>query len=259
MSWEDQGRQEHGWFGNGTAPEKFADAAGTSEFFGPNGLAQRIRAVAYGVLGALPQALRARLAAQYDAGNLARLTEVMTAWNRGTKLGDGEFANWFFGRTKDDPIVEKLRSAALDGGLATSRADLRQAAEKVAGAIQAVGLGRWPRFLVDAQDRARDPTTVAAIARSKQPPDPSRDAIRPVYPVETLLGIAAAGIARGAIATVRAAGGAILKQILPGRPSLPATTGEILMPDVQPVGIVAPGARQSTRTVSPTEFQELKN
>jgi hypothetical protein len=79
MSWEDQGRQEHGWFGNGTAPKKFAVAAGAREIFGRNELAQRIRAVAYGALGALPRALRARLAAQYDAGSLARLTEVMTA------------------------------------------------------------------------------------------------------------------------------------------------------------------------------------
>ena len=29
MSWEDLGRQEHGWFGHGTAPPK--DAAGGSE------------------------------------------------------------------------------------------------------------------------------------------------------------------------------------------------------------------------------------
>ena len=27
MSWEDQGRQEHGWFGNGTAPPKLDDGA----------------------------------------------------------------------------------------------------------------------------------------------------------------------------------------------------------------------------------------
>jgi hypothetical protein len=259
MSWEDQGRQEHGWFGNGTAPKKFAVAAGAREIFGRNELAQRIRAVAYGALGALPRALRARLAAQYDAGSLARFTEVMTAWNRGTKLGDGEFADRFFRRTKDDPIAEKLHSAALDVGLATSHAELRQAAEKVASAIQAVGLDRWPRFLADAQDRARKPSTVAALERSKQPPDPSRDAIRPVYPVETMLGIAATGIAGGSMATVRAMGVAILKQMLPNRPSLPATTGEILMPGGQPVGIVEPGARQSIRTVSPPDFQELES
>jgi putative AbiEii toxin of type IV toxin-antitoxin system len=120
--------------------------------------------------------------------------------------------------------------------LATSHAELRQAAEKVASAIQAVGLDRWPRFLADAQDRARKPSTVAALERSKQPPDPSRDAIRPVYPVETMLGIAATGIAGGSMATVRAMGVAILKQMLPNRPSLPATTGEILMPGGQPVG-----------------------
>lgn len=30
MSWEDQGRQEHGWFGNGTAPLKDGESAGRS-------------------------------------------------------------------------------------------------------------------------------------------------------------------------------------------------------------------------------------
>jgi hypothetical protein len=105
--------------------------------------------------------------------------------------------------------------------LATSHAELREAAEKVASAMQAVGLDRWPRFLADAQERARDPATVAAIEKSGQPADPGRDAIRPVYPLETLLGIGAAGIAGGAAAVARAAGGAILKQILPGRRSPP--------------------------------------
>jgi hypothetical protein len=68
MSWEDQGRQEHGWFGDGKAPEKPEDASGGGGMFGAGGLAQRIQAVAYGAVGALPQALRARVAAQYDAG-----------------------------------------------------------------------------------------------------------------------------------------------------------------------------------------------
>jgi hypothetical protein len=56
---------------------------------------------------------------------------------------------------------------------------------------------------------------VAAIEKSRLPPDPGKDAIRPVYPVEILLGIGAVGIAGGVTAAVRAAGGAILRQMLP--------------------------------------------
>jgi hypothetical protein len=64
--------------------------------------------------------------------------------------------------TADDPIVNILHDAALDVGLATSHAELREATEKIARATQGVGIDRWPRFLADAQVRARD----AAIARS---------------------------------------------------------------------------------------------
>lgn len=52
----------------------------------------------------------------------------------------------------------------------------------------------------------------------RAPPDPDKDAIRPVYPLETLIGLGAAAITGGALAAARAAGGAILRQIIP-RPS----------------------------------------
>ena len=127
-----------------------------------------MQAVAYGAIGALPSTLRARLSAQYEAGNLARLTEVMTGWSRGLKLGDAEIAERFFGRAANDPIVKLLRGAAVDASLATDHAGLREASEKVAEAAQAIGLDRLPRFLADAQDRARDPATVAAVEESGQ-------------------------------------------------------------------------------------------
>jgi hypothetical protein len=215
VSWEDQGREEVGRFGDGKGPDKSEDTSGGSGMFGTGGLAQRIQAVAYGTIGALPQVLRARASAQYGAGTLARQTEAMTAWSGGTQLSKADFADRFFGRTADDPVAENLLDAALDVRLATSHAELRDAAEKVANAMQAIGLDRWPRFLADAQDRARDPETIAAVEKSRQLRDPGRDAIRPVYPVGTLLGIGAAGIVGGVAAAARVAGGAILRQVLP--------------------------------------------
>jgi len=220
VSWEDQGRQYHMWFGHGTAPVKAKDASDDG-IFGRNGLAQRIQAVAHGAVGALPQAVRARAAAQYDAGNLERLSEAMTAWSRGTKLGVDEFAERFFGRTADDPAVKQLHRAALSVGLARSHAELREASDQLADAMQAIGLDRWPQFLADAQERARDPATVAAVDKSRQPPDPGKDAIRPVYPLETAIRI---GVAGSAAAVARAAGGAILRQLLP-RKSPPVYEG----------------------------------
>ena len=80
--------------------------------------------------------------------------------------------------------------------------------------MEGVGIDRWPGFVADAQERARDPATQGAIEKSRQPPAPGRDAIRPVYPVETLLGVGAAA-AKGAAAAARALAGAGLRQALP--------------------------------------------
>ena len=84
------------------------------------------------------------------------MTGAMTAWS--ANVSDGDFAARFFGRAADDPAVEKLRGAALDIRSASTHAELRDAAEKVAGAIRTIGLDRWPRFLADAQARAGDAT-----------------------------------------------------------------------------------------------------
>jgi hypothetical protein len=35
--------------------------------------------------------------------------------------------------------------------------------------VQAIGAGRWSRFLADAEARAREPATVAAVAQTEQP------------------------------------------------------------------------------------------
>jgi hypothetical protein len=45
VSWEDQGRNELGQFGDGKGPEKPKDTAGGNDIFGLGGLSQRIQAV----------------------------------------------------------------------------------------------------------------------------------------------------------------------------------------------------------------------
>ena len=220
MSWEDQGRQYHMWFGHGTAPDKIAapDPSVTAK-----GSEDRVLALAYGAIGALPASLRGRVEAQHQRGTLPRLKEAMTAWIRGTRLDRDTFANRFFGREASDPVVRNLHAAALGAATATSHEDIRDAAGKLANAIKAVGVDRWPQFVAEASERARDPATQAAIEKSKQPPDPARDAIRPVYPIETAIGVGGAGIVGGVGAAARAVGGAILRQVSPG--SRPAAGG----------------------------------
>jgi len=104
--------------------------------------------------------------------------------------------------------------------MATSHAALGAAAGKVAAAMAEVGLDRWPRFVADDQERARDPATLAAVEQSRRPPEPGRDAIRPAYPLETMLpGLGA----KRAVDLARIFGGAMLRQAFPE--SRPLTGG----------------------------------
>lgn len=119
--------------------------------------------------------------------------------------------------------MRSLHSAALGAATAANHEDLRDAAGKLADAIKAVGVDQWPRFVADASERARDPATQTAIEKSRQSPDPARDAIRPVYPVEAAIGVVGAGIVGGVGVAARALGGAILRQVSPG--SRPAAGG----------------------------------
>ena len=215
MSWEDQGRQYHMWFGHGTAPDKGKKAAPDPSITGKR-TEDRVLALAYGAIAALPASLRGRAEAHYQHGTLPRLKGAMAAWIRGTRLDRDTFANRFFGREANDPVVLSLHSAALGAATATSHEDIRDAAGKLADAIKAVGVDQWPRFIAEASERARDPATQAAIERSRQPPDPARDAIRPVYPIETAIGVIGAGVVGGVGAAARAVGGAILRQVAPG-------------------------------------------
>ena len=218
MSWEDQGRQYHMWFGHGTAGNKAAKAAPGSSVIGQS-IADRVLALAYGALASLPAAQRRQAEAQYHNGTLPRLKEAMTAWLRATALNQTAFASRLFGRSADNPVVRNLHSAALRAATATTHDDFWEAAGKLAQAMEAVGIDRWPHFVAEAQQRARDPATQAAIEKSRQPPDPGRDAIRRVYPLETAIGVAAAGLAGGTAAAARAAGGALLRQFLPRKGS----------------------------------------
>lgn len=237
MSWEDQGRQYHMWFGHGTASDRVQKEGSDPSVTGQS-TDERVLALAYGAVAALPASLRRQAEAQYQRGTLTHLKGAMTAWIKGTRLDQATFAGRFFGRAANDPVVRNLHEAALDAATATSHADIRDASGKLADAIKAVGVDQWPRFVADASERARDPATQAAIEKSRQPPDPARDAIRPVYPVETAIGVVAAGVAGGVGAAARAVGGAILRQVLPeSRPSPTGTAG-----GPKPEGNSAPSA-----------------
>jgi hypothetical protein len=143
----------------------------------------------------------------------------MAAWVHGSKMDAASFARHFFGRAADDPVVGSLRAAVSEAVEATTRPQLAAASGDLAKAITAVGLDGWPRFVADAQARAHEKATLAAIQKSLQPPDVRKDAIKPVYPVETALVAGAAAVTGGVSglvgAAARAIGGMVVNKILP--------------------------------------------
>ena len=221
MSWQEQGRQEHGWFGHGASSLQQNDTTdGDASLFGFGGFNKRMSAVAYGAIASLPPALRAQAARQLNTHIVTQLIEVMAAWTRGIKLDQASFAKHFFGRDADDPVVAKLRSAAQGGASATTHAELRDAAGRLAEAIQTIGIDRWPRFLYEAKQKSERQVHVGALQGSISSPASPPDAIRsiPFGPVEAILGAGAVAAAigkEGVVAGLSLIGKQIAKRSIP--------------------------------------------
>ncbi len=132
-------------------------------------LEERLRTVVHGAIGALPRKLRAQAAAQFQAGTLGQLTGAMAAWIYGRKMDAVSFAHHFFGFHADARVVGFLRAAVSETVAAETRPQLAAASEHLADAIKVVGVDGWPRFVADAQARAHDKATLAAIKKSQQP------------------------------------------------------------------------------------------
>ncbi len=268
MSWEDQRRQDHGWFGSGKAEATNGDSPGSDQ----QSLDHRMDAVIYGSIAALPRALRAGAALRLDPETRAQLNALMITRSRGGSMDQAEFAGQFFGRNAGDPVVTALHTAALTAGMSAAPEALRDAAEHLASAMETIGLDRWHQFLDDAQVRSNARSTIATLKKSNTPADPRSDAIRPVYPLETAIGVAAAGIACGAAAAGRPAGTALLRQLLPGQPPAaaakpgdaapppkPESTLDIVAPGGKPVGTIFGRAGTTIRTVTEPEFRTIES
>ena len=155
MSWENQGRQEHGWFGHGTAPlSDHPPLGGTGGMFTPGSLPARIDAVAHGALPHLPRADWLRGAASFNQERLAQLHTAMTPWIGASTLSDAAFGARFTAPMTSAAAIEKLRAATDGVRRASTHQDLAAAAADLAAAMRGISLDRWPRFLHDAATRA---------------------------------------------------------------------------------------------------------
>lgn len=102
MSWEDQGRQYHMWFGHGTAPKTLKEArSGAMSTNASRG--DLAVALAYGAVAALPAAQRARAEALFQGNGLSGFRQAMETWMRGAAMDPATFADRFFGRDAHIP------------------------------------------------------------------------------------------------------------------------------------------------------------
>ncbi len=145
MSWETQGRQEHGWFGHGTGPGDATDVGG---------LAERVARTAHASLMDLPRKEWRNGAATFDGSRIRQLQTAMAAWIGARALSRAEFERRLVGLPASDAAVDSLRAAAEAVRTATTHDDIGVASAHLASAMQGIGLSRWPAFLGDAAHRA---------------------------------------------------------------------------------------------------------
>jgi len=116
MRWEDQGRQQHGRFGHGTAPPKDKTNATESDpMFESSTYAPRIQAIAHTAFANMPRKERYRHSITFDKQRLAQLREAMTAWIGARSLTDAAFEDKFVDRFTGNVAIAKLRAAAENG------------------------------------------------------------------------------------------------------------------------------------------------
>jgi hypothetical protein len=175
MSWEDQGRQGHGWFGHGSASGAGANTppdSGADALFNPTNTADRFDAIAHAAIANLPTTDRNRASASFDAGRLGQFRSLMST------LNDRNFPGASSDLSANSKAVDLLRQAAGLADKATSQRDLAQASSLVAQAMQTVGLDSWSRFLAGAASNAdaRGPSSKKIQLAELQTPNRATDA-----------------------------------------------------------------------------------
>ena len=165
-SWVYQGRQAHGYFGNGTSPKDDTDngEVGTPDLFRPINAGQRADYVASSLIMHVPRNDRDRWNSAVSDSARANLKTAVAAWYGAHLLSRDAFWTQFLGPYTSDEVVDRLRRAA--GGMIGGQTydDLAKAGDDLATAAQKIGVDSWPRFLSNASHQA-----VAAVSRGDVP------------------------------------------------------------------------------------------
>jgi len=155
MSWEDQGRQYHMWFGHGAAGSKDKlPKAGADPLFAAGNVELPIDAVAHSALMHMPHKDWHRSVLSFDRQRLERLRTAMTAWIAARSLRHAAFEAKLVDPLTSDNAIKEFRAAAKGAQTAQTHQDLQEASGHLAAGMQGVGLDKWPGFLRDAADRA---------------------------------------------------------------------------------------------------------
>ena len=165
-SWIYQGRQGHGYFGNGTAPkddEDSSDDAGPNDLFSPANAGQRVDYVASSLIAHVPRNDRGRWSGAVSDSARTNLKTAVAAWYGARSLSRDAFRTQFLDPYTGDDIVDHLRSAAKSMVEGQTH-DLAKAGDDLAAAAQKIGPDTWPRFLGNASHQA-----VEAVSRGNVP------------------------------------------------------------------------------------------
>ncbi len=164
MSWEDQGRQDHGWFGHGMGTATGKPTAATDQLFDPDNASARLAWIAHSAIMHLPRKEWYRQSIAFDQPRLGRLQTAMAAWGGARSLSQDAFEGQFMGGSTSETAVRRLRAAAEGARTARTHEDLSRASADLAGGMQGVGLERRPAFLRNVADTA-DASQRAAAAQ----------------------------------------------------------------------------------------------
>ena len=165
-SWVHQGRQAHGYFGNGTSPKDDTsdNAAGADDLFRPANAGQRVDYAASSLIMQVPRSDRGRWNSAVSDSTWVNLKTAVAAWYGARSLSRDAFRAQFLGPYTSDEVVDRLRSAARGMIEGQTYDDLAKAGDDLAAAAQKVGADAWPRFLSNASHQA-----VEAVSRGDVP------------------------------------------------------------------------------------------
>ena len=158
-----QGRQSHGWFGNGTAPRDDDGPAETNGLFRPSNASERVDAAAHVLVAGVPRNERGRWSfAASDIGR-NRLKTAVAAWYGASGLSRDAFRTQFLDPYTGDETVDRLRGAARGLIEARNYDDLAKARSDLSAAVRQIGADRWPQFIGDAARQAEQAVSKGAI------------------------------------------------------------------------------------------------